>query len=208
MNIAYSYEVVFVDEVSRTMELRYTSEGRAPVHVGARLPYAGESLDAIASMYSPARLWEEQNTAVVVPVIGASGAYLPAGAMPTTLESAREKKKAQAASARYLAEVGGVVFAGSAIRTDRESQAQLSSAYTALKNGLLPGVDWKTSDGEFVTLALAQVEAIAQAVAAHVQSSFTMESSLCAAIDLADTIEQVEAIAIPAYMANSGTATL
>ncbi len=83
-------------------------------------------------------------------------------------------KLAQLAALRFEKETAGLTVGGSSIKTDRESQAALTGAYTSLKNGLLATIDWKASGG-WVSLTLAQVEPLAQAVAAHVQACFTRE---------------------------------
>jgi hypothetical protein len=77
MSIEYTYEIVSVDTPNRCMEVRYTSAGRNPVHVSARIPYAGESLDSVILMYSPVRYWEEQAAEITPPVVGLTGAWTP-----------------------------------------------------------------------------------------------------------------------------------
>jgi hypothetical protein len=55
------------------MEVVYSSEGRQTMHIGARLPYEGESLEAVIAMYAPVAYWREQELSVVVPEVGATG---------------------------------------------------------------------------------------------------------------------------------------
>ena len=88
------------------------------------------------------------------------------------IEQIRELKKAMVANIRFQKETGGIVIAGKTVKTDRESQAQLNAAYTALKNGFVANVNWKT---DFVALTLEDIEPIAQAVSQHVQNCFTKE---------------------------------
>lgn len=98
--------------------------------------------------------------------------------------------KAQAAAARYDKETGGLALPnGTTIRTDRESQAQLSAAYNSLKNGLIQSTPWKAGEGVWVPVTLVEIEPIAQAVANHVANCFAAERSHCEAIDLIDTVE-------------------
>jgi hypothetical protein len=78
MSIAYTYEIVSVDPAARCMEIVYSSEGRQTMHIGARLPFEGESLEAVVEMYSPVAYWLEQEAAVVVPEVGTSGVVSPA----------------------------------------------------------------------------------------------------------------------------------
>lgn len=194
MSVEYSYEIVSVDEQARVMEVVYTSPGRQTMHVGARLPYQGESVEGIIHMYSPVRYWEEQATAVVVPQVGETGSVVPPSPPPVTLESVKAAKLAQIADWRYSREIRGVSLDGVLIKTDRESQATINGAYSSIKDGLLAGVDWKAADGNFVTLGLPEITAIAQAVAAHVQDCFTKEKTLSQQVDNAVTIAEVEAI--------------
>jgi hypothetical protein len=73
MNITYTYEIISVDQQARCMEVVYTSEGKPTMHIGARLPYEGETIEAIVEMYAPVRYWEEINTPVVPVNVGQSG---------------------------------------------------------------------------------------------------------------------------------------
>jgi hypothetical protein len=73
MNITYTYEIISVDQQARCMEVVYTSEGMPTMHIGARLPYEGETTEAIVEMYAPVRYWEEINTPVVPVNVGQSG---------------------------------------------------------------------------------------------------------------------------------------
>lgn len=119
---------------------------------------------------------------------------LPPLQTPATKDD-RDAKKAALAAKRYEVEIGGITVGGAKVKTDRESQASLTGAYTSLKEGMLTSIDWKTEDG-WVTLNLATCEAIAQAVASHVQQSFSREKELSALIDAAETVEDLQAIDI------------
>lgn len=77
MSITYSYNIISVDEAARCMEVVYTSEGRQTMHIGARLPYEDEVLEAVIGMYSPVAYWLEQEKTVQVPQIGTSGTIVP-----------------------------------------------------------------------------------------------------------------------------------
>jgi predicted DNA-binding protein (UPF0251 family) len=77
MSIVYTYEIVAVDEAARVMEVVYTAEGHPTQHVGARLPYEGESLEAVIGMYAPVAFWEEQKKEVVIPSVGLTGSIDP-----------------------------------------------------------------------------------------------------------------------------------
>lgn len=194
MSITYTYEIIAIDEAARCMEVVYSAEGRQTMHIGARLPYEGESLEAIIEMYSPVRFWEEREAVVVPPEVGAAGTVAPPEPPPVTLESAKEQKRGEIAQWRYTKETRGVSLDGVLVKTDRESQAAINRAYSAMKDGLITSVDWKAADGGFVVLGLSEITAIAQAVAAHVQGCFTKEKTLVEQVNEAATIAEVQAI--------------
>lgn len=78
MSINFNYEIIAVNEEARCMEIIYTAEGHPTQHIGARLPYEGESLESIIRMYAPIVYWEETQRAVSVPNVGVSGSILAA----------------------------------------------------------------------------------------------------------------------------------
>ncbi|WP_438402346.1 DUF4376 domain-containing protein [Aeromonas veronii] len=90
---------------------------------------------------------------------------------------------AEVAAKRWQVETGGIIVSGYSIATDRESQAQLSSSYSSLKNGLITDTPWKTADGRFIFVTLVDLEPFAQAVSAHVQACFAAEQAHFEAID-------------------------
>lgn len=69
----YTFEIILVDELARCMEVVYKSENRQTMHVGARLPFEGESLENIIKMYAPVPYWREKELSVVVPQVGMTG---------------------------------------------------------------------------------------------------------------------------------------
>lgn len=111
------------------------------------------------------------------------------------LAAAKEVAKKRATDRRYEVEVGGINLGGLTVKTDRESQSQVNSAFNSLKNNLVPFIDFKGMNG-WVQLSLAEVEPLAAAVAQHVQACFTNEKALHAAIDAAETIGTVLAVNI------------
>jgi hypothetical protein len=73
MSIIYTYQIISVDESARCMEIVYRADGHQTLHIGARLPFEGETLEQVVQAFSPVALWEERARNVVVPVVGASG---------------------------------------------------------------------------------------------------------------------------------------
>ncbi len=87
----------------------------------------------------------------------------------------REDMLAELADLRWKHETGGITLPnGVEISTTREDQGMTDSAYSSLKNGLIPDTDWKGPNGWGV-VTLAELEPIAQAVALHVRASFGAE---------------------------------
>ena len=77
MSIEFKYTVVNVDEGARCMEVVYEAEGHQTMHIGARLPFEGESLESVIQMFAPIPLWVQAMTPVVVPQVGVSGVITP-----------------------------------------------------------------------------------------------------------------------------------
>ena len=123
---------------------------------------------------------------------------------PRTLADAAAEKLSALAGLRYQKETAGVAVSGATVKTDRHSQSALTGAYTTLKNGLLPGIDWKAAGGVWVSLTLAQVEPMAQAVAAHVQACFSNEKAHAAAIAALAADPTTTPEAIDAYDISAG----
>lgn len=108
-----------------------------------------------------------------------------------TLEEVKALKKDEIASARYEAEIAGI----SGIKTDRESQALLTGACLQAVIDPTCSLQWKTIDGTFVSLSAEEIKSIGSLVRMHVQSCFDAEARLCGLIDVAESIEEVQAIA-------------
>jgi hypothetical protein len=77
MSIEYTYEVIAVNEAAKAMEVVYTAEGRQTMHIGARLPYVGETVETVVRMFSPVTYWLDQEREVVVPEVGTAGTIQP-----------------------------------------------------------------------------------------------------------------------------------
>lgn len=110
----------------------------------------------------------------------------------------KEALLSEVAAKRWAVETGGVIVGGSPIATDRESQAQLTSAYTSLKSGLIENTTWKAADGTFNLVTLAQIEPVAQFVAAHVRACFAAEQIHDEAIQALTTQSELDAYDINA----------
>lgn len=194
--IPYTYEVTHADEFG--MVLLFKSPGYPDTPVGTQPLREGESLDALARVYAPINAWLDIGVPRVVPAVGTAGSYTPPPPPPApTLADFKAAKLAELASWRYEKEVGGINLGGATIDTDRDSQGKITSAYVALREGMVTSIDFKAKGGVWVTLGIAEVEPMAQAVVRHIQGMFTLEKEIAAQIADAQTIEQVQAITFP-----------
>ena len=73
MNITYTYKIIAVDAAARCMEIVYTAEGHQTMHIGARLPYEGETLEEVVRMYAPVAVWETAALSIIAPSVGTTG---------------------------------------------------------------------------------------------------------------------------------------
>lgn len=107
------------------------------------------------------------------------------------------------AAHRFAFEVAGLQLAGGMqVKTDRESQAQLNSAYVTVSGGLIPDTDWKGANG-WQLVDLEEIKPIAKAVAAHGRGCFRGERLVQTAINEASSMDDIEAIDIPAMFASA-----
>ena len=60
MEIQYIYRIVNVDESTKTMEIKYDSPQFGTLHVSARMPDIGETLENVVRQYEPIEFWKEQ----------------------------------------------------------------------------------------------------------------------------------------------------
>lgn len=103
---------------------------------------------------------------------------------------------AYAAQKRWETEVGGTIWNGWPILTDRESQNKITSEALAIEKGQrLDGDPWKFADGEFRPLTNAQMDSLAAAVRLYIRDSFAIEARVVAEIEAGtiSTIEQIDA---------------
>lgn len=95
MTITYTYEIISVDQAARCMEVVYASEGNPTMHIGARLPFEGETLEAVVQMYAPVRYWEELKTPVATVNPGTGGnVVVPEPIAPTPADLAVQTRNA------------------------------------------------------------------------------------------------------------------
>lgn len=113
---------------------------------------------------------------------------------PVPLDELRDNMLDRLAGRRWIAETGGIIVGGAPIKTDRESQAVLTSAYVQASGNPEFTARWKVGRGAFVTLDAATIVAIGNAVTSHVQACFNREDELTDEILAAHAAEDREAL--------------
>ncbi|MCH6205205.1 DUF4376 domain-containing protein [Brucella ciceri] len=89
-----------------------------------------------------------------------------------------------AAAKRWEREVGGTVWNGWPVLSDRESQSKIIAEAVAIEKGeRADGDPWKFADGEFRPLTNEQMDDLATAVRLHVRNSYGIEAQVLAAIE-------------------------
>jgi len=68
-----NYEIVQVDEENQCMLINFTSEGREPIQVSARLPFEHETLESVVNAYSPEGIWYSRETKKANVQVGTTG---------------------------------------------------------------------------------------------------------------------------------------
>lgn len=79
------------------------------------------------------------------------------------------------------------------VKTDAASLQALFMAYTNLKEGLIPSINWKTADGSFVELDAAAIEPIYKGAFDFVQQQFAAEMEQIEKIKAISTVEELKA---------------
>lgn len=88
-----------------------------------------------------------------------------------------------AAAKRWEREVGGTVWNGWPVLSDRESQSKIIAEAVAIEKGeRADGDPWKFADGEFRPLTNEQMDDLAAAVRLHVRNSYGIEAQVLGAI--------------------------
>lgn len=193
----YRYQIVAIDEPSRTMEVIYSKDGKPDVRVSTRIPFANESLEAVLDMYSPVPRWEQEDLPIAIPNLGVIGERKPPAPPVLTFEQKQQKKIAELSNWRKQKEGEGIEFNGSRIAADVTTQSRISSVYACLKDNILTSVDWKLEDNTFASIGLVEIEQIVRAVAIHVQECFTHEKEIKDLIMACTTEAELDAIVFP-----------
>lgn len=122
---------------------------------------------------------------------------------PESLADLRERIKARVAARRWAAQAQGVRVGEYMYHTDAEGRAAVAEAmklaelHEAQAGAGSWSTTWKTmgkvgaQDQKFVTMTLADLVQVGFAMGAYVQACFLREAALCAALDEAQTAEDM-----------------
>jgi len=197
MSIEYTYEVVSVDEAAKCMEIVYTAQGRETLRIGARLPYVGESFDAVVAMYAPLAYWMDSERQVVAVSVGSKGVVRPDSAAPATLEEARTAKCRYVAQRMDALTRAPITVGAYSVSANLNSLASALLAYTALKEGLVPSADFRTANGSTLPLGLDTAKELLGVLTSRVQQLLAEEQTLLAAVTAANSIAELDDPAAP-----------
>lgn len=110
-----------------------------------------------------------------------------------TLEELKQQLRERATQLRWEHETGGVEINGIRVLTGIEDQNRIATALI----GAPATLDFKAESG-WVTLTLAELQAIADAITAHVQACFSAERAHHEAIDALELLEAAQAYDVEA----------
>ncbi|WP_120967063.1 DUF4376 domain-containing protein [Comamonas sp. lk] len=113
------------------------------------------------------------------------------------LQAAKDAMKAQATARRWECETGGIMLNGMRVLTGIEDQNRITTVVANARRSGLEMVDFKAA-GAWVTISVVKVEAIACAIALHVQASFTVERAHHEAVDALLDLAAVQAYDVTA----------
>ncbi|MBB2778580.1 UNVERIFIED_ORG: hypothetical protein HNP28_003936 [Comamonas terrigena] len=124
------------------------------------------------------------------------GAHLNPSEPPITAE----KLKAIVTAFRWEVETGGITMPGGVrVATGIDDQNRITSVVANAERAGLEQVDFKAADG-WAKVTLAELQAIATAVALHVQACFSAERAHHEAIDALEAQHQGDAQALQAAL--------
>lgn len=111
---------------------------------------------------------------------------------PRTLADLKAAAFADLAEQRWIVETGGLTLPGGLrVKTDRPSREALNSLVADLRTSGAGSIDFKAASG-WVTVTRQEAEAIARAVAQHVQACFSTERRHHEAIDALESAPAVQ----------------
>jgi len=192
MNIDFTYAITSVNHATKTMMVSYSATNYPTVSKEVRIPWREEDLDIVLREYAPYGVWWAYNKPTKDIVVGTKGLInsqnKPAVKVipQTDVNTVKAEQISKIAQSRYLYETSGININGTRFKTDRESQAAITSAFISLSQGLLTTVDWKTEPSVWITLDLQKITDVYNAVMTKVQLGHTTEKELVTSINNVD----------------------
>lgn len=108
-----------------------------------------------------------------------------------TIENMRSDLKRRVAAERWSLQVGGISVQGMQVRTDEYTQMMLSTAYfRAAQDPDFVVQNWRMSDGTYITLNKAVIDALYLAVEAHIEGLFDQNKIIDDQISALTSIEE------------------
>lgn len=108
-------------------------------------------------------------------------------------EQIKASLAAYAAQKRYEKEIGGTIWNGWPVHTDRESQSKIIAERLAIEAGERDDPDyWKFADGVFRAVSNDDFISLSSAVRDHVRSCFAIEGAVLAAIEAGTITSETE----------------
>lgn len=107
------------------------------------------------------------------------------------LEVAKAILKKRVGERRWAVESGGITVGGILVDTTIEAQNRISSVVLNGTRVGMESINFKSPNGQFNTITMTQMTAIADAIAAHVQNCFTAEAAHCAEVDALANLSEV-----------------
>lgn len=104
---------------------------------------------------------------------------------PIPLDEVKAARKAVATDLRWRKETAGILINGMLVATDDRSKTLILGKRAQAQSNPAMVFRWKAASGDWVELTGAQIIAIADAVANHVQACFDREGELHDLIDAA-----------------------
>ena len=115
--------------------------------------------------------------------------------IPPTIDERKFTLLSALADKRWQKEVGGFLFHGKTVMSDRESQSKIQGLSIALAaEGETFGLRWKCANNEWLYLNAATAQELIFAALTHVQTQFNREGELSDQINAATTNEELDAL--------------
>ena len=113
--------------------------------------------------------------------------------LPPTVEQSKSEAKTQLKAYRQQVEYGGFMLNGVKWDSEQKDELRLNSAYKIFEAGVPEYPGWKVSDGVYITLTPALLQAATMGLMQHYGHAFAVEAAKIAEIDALTTTADVEA---------------